>query len=208
MSDKTYHLRDIPKKQRLQHLWYYYKLHMLLGAALAIMIGYGICGFFRPEPDLQVMWLSDEYSLDCEFALRETLEELDWDTNQDGSVRVLLTYIDFDRPYQELSYDSKAEITVLAAGEDYSFFLAGQDAVNWMRENDLLGTWNELGVTDAGGKTEVLIPASEIPAFSEMQELEETFLCMTTRPGEKQRWEEYDRQTQALREFLEDEGVL
>ena len=170
MSDKTYHLRDIPKKQRLQHLWYYYKLHMLLGAALAIMVGYGIYGFFRPEPDLQVMWLSDEYSLDCEFALRE--------------------------------------ITVLTAGEDYSFFLAGQDAVNWMRENDLLGTWNELGVTDAGGETEVLIPASEIPAFSEMQELEETFLCMTARPGEKQRWEEYDRQIQALREFLADEGVL
>ena len=209
MSDKRYRLRDIPKGRRLEHFLQYYKLRTFFCLAAAVMVGYALYGIFKPYPDLQVMWLSDRYSLECEFRLRETLEGLGWDPDGDGQGGVMLTYIDFDREYQALSYEKKTELTVLVAGQEYSFFLVNSLAKDWMAENELLATWEEAGFSGPGAKKPLAIPLSRLEAFSHpaLELMAHDFLCLTPPPFEEDKGPEYQRQTQALRGFLAGQGI-
>ena len=210
MSDKTYRLRDIPKGQRLKHFFTYYKLRTFLCLAFAVLIGYGLYGIFRPPSDLQVMWLADGYSLECEFELRENLEALDWDTNGDGHVGLMLTHIDFDRDYHELSMDTMSELTILVASQQYSFFLAGPYAQAWMADNEILGTWSDLGIEGPYAKEPVAVPLSGIREFSGTytQPLEDVCLCITPAPEDPDALEAYERQAAALYRLLDLNGQL
>ena len=211
MSDKTYRLRDIPKGERLAHFLHYYKLQTFLAVVLVIIVGYTVYGFFQPRPDLQVMWLSGDYDLDCEFELRENLEAMDWDTNGDGTVRVLLTYVDFDRDYQELSYETRSELVTLVAGQDYSFFLANGFARDWMAEHDILAAWGDIGAEGPGAEAPLAVPVSRIGALAgdHAQPLEDLFLCVKSPPedGDEGRLAEYRTQAAALARLLEREGL-
>ncbi len=210
MSNKTYRLRDVPKGQRLKHFITYYKLHVFFGLVLAVMAGYTIYGILKPQPDLQVMWCSGGYSLDCEFELRKNLGSLDWDMNQDGQVGVLLTYIDFDREYQQLGMDTMSELMILISGQQYSFFLAGPYARDWMEENELLGSWADLGFEGAGAEETLMVPMTKIKEFfgSHTQPLEDVCLCIRSSPEDPEKLEEYQRQGAALRRLLEGNGLL
>ena len=103
MKGKKYRLRDVPRGQRLRHFFHYYKLHVFFGAAILILLGQMLYAFLTPQPEVRVMWLSDQYTANCEYALRDTLKSLDWDLNGNGRVDTQLTYICFDRSYHDLS---------------------------------------------------------------------------------------------------------
>lgn len=210
MSDKKNRLWDIPKGKRLQHFLTYYKPHMFFTVMAVLLVGHTLYGLLKPKADLQVMWLSDQYTMNCEYALRDVLESLDWDTNEDGETNLLLTYIDFDRDYHELSYDTKSELTVLVAGQEYSFFLVNAYAQAWMAENDILATWEEIGVTGAQADAYVAVPLSQMDAFSSdfLAPLREAYLCVTPPPADAEAQTEYQRQTEALRRFLSTQGIL
>ena len=210
MSDKKYRLRDIPKGERLAHFLNYYKLRTFFLLVFAVMVGYTLYGIFKPRPDLQVMWLSDRYSLECEFQLRKTLEGLNWDTDGDGnSGGAMLTYIDFDREYQALSYEVKTELTVLVAGQEYSFFLVNELARDWMEENELLATWEEAGISGPGAERYLAVPVKQMEAFSPppLEQMSHNCLCVTPPPFEESKLPEYRRQTRVLREFLAAQGI-
>lgn len=205
---KKYRLRDIPKGKRLEYFRMYYKAHVIFGLLGAFLVGYTLYGILKPKADLQVMWLADSYTSQCEQALRNTLEALDWDTNGDGKTRVMLTYIDFDRDYSELDYSRKTEVTVLVAGQEYSFFLVNDYAKDWMLENELPAAWRELGVSSMAQDDYVFVPLSTLPAFSGefMEPLETLYLCVVQAPPGKEA--EYSIQYEALRRFLTAQGVI
>ncbi|MDE6454684.1 MAG: hypothetical protein K2L38_01955 [Dysosmobacter sp.] len=208
MKDKRYRLRDIPKGKRLRHFLTYYKPHLFFALAAAVLLGHALYGLLKPKADLQVMWLSDQYTMNCEYALRDLLESLDWDVNGDGKTNLMLTYIDFDREYSQLSYDVKSEITILTAGQEYSFFLVNGCALSWMRENDILASWEEVGAP-AGTDGCAVVPLSRMEAFSGdfLAPLRDCFLCVTPEPEEPSARAEYRLQTEALHRFLSAQGV-
>ena len=208
MNDKKYRLRDIPKGKRLRHFLTYYKPHLLFTLAALVLLGHTLYGLLKPRADLQVMWLTDEYTMNCEYALRDLLDSLDWDTNGDGRTRHLLTYIDFDRDYHQLSYDTKSELTILTAGQEYSFFLVNDYALSWMRETDIVATWEEVGAPD-GTEGWAVLPLSRMEAFSGdfLAPLREAYLCVTPPPADPAGRDEYRRQTEALGRFLSAQGV-
>lgn len=205
---KKYRWRDLKKGERLEYFWMYYKYHLFFGVILAFLLGYTLYGILKPKPDLQVMWMSERYTPQCEYALRDVLEGLDWDTNGDGRTEVMLTYVDFDMNYHDLSYSVKSEISVLVAGQEYSFFLVNGYARDWMLENDLAADWGDLGAEEMEAGEPVFIPVEELDCFSsdELEPLAGTFLC-SAHPAEGKE-EEYLRQTEALRGFLIDHKRL
>lgn len=209
MNDRKYRLRDIPKEKRLNHFLTYYKPHIFFAFAAVLLLGHTLYGLLKPKADIQVMWLSDKYTMNCEYALRNLLESLDWDTNGDGETHLLLTYIDFDRDYHQLSYDTMSELTILTAGQEYSFFLVNDYALSWMRENDILATWEEIGVLDEGDGY-VVVPLSRMEEFSSdfLAPLQEAYLCVTPPPADLSAQAEYLRQTEALRRFLSAQDVF
>lgn len=207
---QKYKLRDVPKGKRLKHFIYYYWGQTLFTLAMCVIVGYTAYLFLRPKADVQVMWMAKKYTVTCETALQRSLDALDWDTNGDGHMRALLTYVDFNAPYSELGMTTKQEITVLVSGQGYSFFLANQYAVDWMKEHEILGTWAELGVTDERAGEYLLISARELKEFSGeyMDPLEEVYLCITAKPSDPERVIEYESQIAALCRLLTKNGLL
>ena len=207
---QKYRLRDVPKGKRLKHFIYYYWGHTLFALGFCVLLGYTAYLFLRPKADVQVMWMSDRYSATCETALQRSLDQLEWDINEDGHMRALLTYIDFYGPYRDLDMTTKQEVMILVSGQGYSFFLADQNAVDWLKENEILGTWADLGVTDERNGEYLLIPAREIAEFSGeyTEPLEEVYLCITATPSDPERLIEYEKQIAALRRLLTKNGLL
>ena len=201
MKDKKYRLRDVPRGQRLKHFFHYYKLHLFFGVALLVLLGQTAYAFLTPQPEVRVMWLSDRYTANCEYALRDTLKSLDWDLNGNGRIDTQLTYICFDQPYHDLSYDTKSELTVLAAGQTYSFYLVNDYAKAWMEENDILAQWSDIGVEQDGFAA---VPVSQLPAFSgEYEEpLQSLWLCVPSPTSDQSDQADYQLQAEALRRFL------
>ena len=207
MSDKRYRLRDVPKTERWSYFWEYYKLHFIVGLACVISLAYLLYGIFGPKADITVMWLSGSYTLEGEGELRSSLENLDWDTNGDGRTKLMLTFLDFDAPYDELSYQTMSEVNTLVAGQQYSFFLVNAYAARWMRENGILGTWRDAGV-DRDGYLE--IPLSEIPLFASdaIRTLGDLTLVISSPDTGRNDDAEYAKQNAALIRFLADQNVL
>lgn len=202
MVKGKYRLRDVPKGKRLQHFFTYYKLQLFYAIAFATLIGYVLYAFLKPDPDIQVIWMSGKYTMECEQELRGNCEALDWDTNGDGTVAMILTYVDFDAPYDEVSYELKAEVTTYIAALDYSFFLVNDYAYEWMEECELLGTYGESGL-DRWGEADALvrIPVSQITFLQGqyLEPLQDLYLVISAPPeGSQSRTQEYEKQMAAL----------
>lgn len=112
----------------------------------------------KPEADLSVMILSDQFSFQCEVALRETFNQREQlDTNGDGNVRINLDYISFDTEPQELSLEQRMELMTILSSGNTNLFLANKDAMAWLASQGLLAT-------QADG-TPISIAVSQIPFF-------------------------------------------
>ncbi len=207
MSDKRYRLRDVPKAERWSYFWEYYKLHFFVGLVAVISVGYLLYGILGPKADIVVMWLSDSYTIEGESELRSTLEGLDWDTNRDGRTKLMLTFLDFDKPYDELSYSTMSEVNTLTAGQQYSFFLVNGYASDWMRESGILGTWRDAGVDRDGY---LAVPLTDIPAFATdaIRSLGDLTLVISAPDTGRNDEAEYAKQSAALVGFLTGQGVL
>ncbi len=210
MKMQKYRLRDVPKGKRLKHFIHYYWGHTLFVLFLSIFMGYTVLMMARPDVDFQVMWMTHWYPLTCENTLQDTLDSLDWDLNEDGHVRALLTQVDFSSPFEEKTLNSKQEVMVMLSNQIYAFYLLNDNAYEWMESADLLGTWGDLGVTDERAGEFVKIPAHELEELSQkfMEPLGETYLCISARPPEGEFLEKYESQIAALRRLLTKNGLL
>ena len=207
MSDKRFRLRDVPKTERWSYFWEYYKLHFFVGLFLLISVVYLLAGILGPKADMPVMWLSSSYTLEGESELRGALEGLDWDTNGDGRTKMLLTYLQFDTPYEDLSYQTMSEINTLTAGQQYSFFIVNAYAMDWMRESGILGTWRDAGVDRDG---HLAVPLSDIPAFAAdaIRSLGDLSLVISAPDTGRNDDAEYAKQNAALVRFLRSQEYL
>lgn len=201
---KKYHLRDIPSKERWKYFWSYYKLQVAFVVCFLVMAGYTLyLLFLRPRTDVVLLWLSDKYDLACEGLLCEEMEQEFLDTDKDGRVTVSLSYVQFDGEYDELSQETRAEIAVLVSAHNTYIFLADQDAVKWLEEKDLLGSWGDLGSSQGGNEEEIFkADLSSVAFFNKdvYDVLQECQICIAKPPEENT--ESYDLQMKALRDII------
>ena len=203
MGKEGRRMRDMPRSKRCAHFWRYYKLHVLAGIAVAVLLGnMAYASLLKPRADVHLLWLSGQYSLSCENALLEKLEAMpDWDLNGDGRTCVRLHHIDFSVPSSELGLPVQAELlTVYSAGES-SIYLLSSHAMEWMKQNGLLGRWQDIGLDGEGIFS---LRAGEIPFFQEeaMSPLADAMLC-AARPDQQAGTTYYAAQIGALRSLLE-----
>jgi hypothetical protein len=201
---KKYKIRDIPKGQRWGYFWSYYTLHVFCIVIAAAMLGYtAYLVFIKPHSDLSLMWLSDRYDPVCENVVKDKIEkEMDWDINGDGTVKVSISYMEFDTEYRQLDADTKTELAIIMSTGDNYIFLVNDYAMQWMLDNDLLGTWGDFGGCEGEDDNEIFaIEATDLHFFSEesFEALEGMRICIAQRPSEKTGL--YDAQMSALREL-------
>lgn len=159
MRMKKTTMGDVPKGKRWSHFWFYYEKAFFLSIFLGGMLLYTLyLALVKPEADLSVMILSDQFSFQCEAALRETFNQWEQlDTNGDGNVRINLDYISFDTEPQELSLEQRMELMTILSSGNTNLFLANKDAMAWLASQGLLAT-------QADG-TPISIAVSHIPFF-------------------------------------------
>lgn len=210
MKGEFRRLQEMPPGKRLEYVFTYYKWRALLLVIVGCSVAYVLYGMLQPRPEVKILWLSDKYSLQAEFDVRDWVEGLEWDLNGDQRVSHTLTYIDFDRPYDELDSTAKTETTVLVAGQDYSFFMVNELAKEWMKANGILGTRGDIGLTGGDEKEYLAIPMTSLAGFSSQEKhvFEGVYLCVGSKPETDERHKRYEEQGRALRVLLQASAVL
>ena len=157
----------MPKGKRWGHFWHYYGLQVFLGIFLG---SFALYTFYivalKPKSDFSLLLLTDRFELSCETAMRREMnEQPTLDVNGDGTVRAVLSYVQFSSE-EELPLDTKMELLTLLSAGDIYMFLANTEATRWLSEQELLGTWADLTGSDDGRILSV--PVSELPIFQGM----------------------------------------
>ena len=201
MGKENYRIRDLPRGKRWAHFWQYYKLHVFAALTAAVLLGNMLyASFLKPRPDVSLLWFSGQYSLACEQALLEKLEQLPaWDLNGDGSVHVRVNHADFSAPFDQLSLSLQAELLTVCSIEDSCIYLLSSYAMEWMAENDLLGHRQDLGLE---GEGLLALRAGELRFFQEeaLSPLADAVLCIAK--PEQRAEPGYTAQMEALRALL------
>ncbi len=94
MADKIYKLKDVPKGQKLQFFFDYYKVHMAVAAFILAFIVIGIYELTHvPKFDMQIAFFAQDMKISENTikSLEAELEKLDIDINEDGKVDVGIT---------------------------------------------------------------------------------------------------------------------
>ena len=198
---KKTRLKNVPKGKRWGHFWHYYGLHVFLGVFLGSFALYTFyIAVLKPKADLCVLMLSDQFELSCETAMRQELREQSvLDVNGDGTVRAVLSYVQFEGREEDVPLDTKMELLTLLSAGDIYMFLANEDAYDWLSRQDLLGTWGDL--TGSVDEEIFAVPVSELPIFQggEFEVLQHLSLYIVRPPEDTK---VYDAQMAALHQLL------
>lgn len=139
-----YRLRDVAKGQRWSHFWTYYGFTVVAAAVILALAGYtGYLIFGKPAVDVQIVILSDQFDLREEEAIRSQWESLPLDINGDGVTRIVLSYIHFDKPYEELAADTRQELLTMLSVGDTMVFLANEPGGRWLEELSLVAVCSQ-----------------------------------------------------------------
>ena len=98
LSDKVYKLKDIPKEQKLAHIWEYYKWHIIVTALFLFAVISLITQNLNKEKfDSYILFsMSGGYMTEeSRFALEEGIEDLDIDNNGDSYSNLYITSVQF-----------------------------------------------------------------------------------------------------------------
>ena len=94
MADKVYRLKDVPKGQKLQFFFDYYKVHMAVAAFIISFIVIGIYELTHvPKFDMQITLFGQNMKISENVlaTFESELEKLDIDLNKDEKVDVSVT---------------------------------------------------------------------------------------------------------------------
>lgn len=165
--------QDLPFKEKVANFWYYYKMHTIIGAiiALALIIGCAQCAG-RVEPDYKILLAVDDVATDTIVqAISTHFEQFGEDINGDGKVTVDVVDACTGQTSDTVAAQSTKLMTELQMGEtiliitdrhyydklsEFQMF----EAVDWLPDNG--GTaynWRDTPLADAvnkasGGKIE------------------------------------------------------
>lgn len=203
MRMRHYRLKDVPIRKRPGYIWTYYRWHILsavFGLFLLIILAYML--FFHPRTDISVLWLSSEYDLLTDTIVRERLESLPWDVNQDGRVSIGLQYVEFSDDASP-GLETQMELLTLMSAGQFHLFLVSESGADWLRSNSLLGTWADTGLGDS--EDEFCVPCGDLDIFAGewLAAMEGMFLTVAAPPEDEASLKEYRQQMEALGSLLE-----
>lgn len=213
---ETVRLRDVPKGQRLSHFFTYYRwqlFYTVFGLLLAAML---LSAMLRPRADVSVLWLTSNFNLMTDTALREVLDDVFWDVNGDGKSRVALQYIEIPEDPTN-SLETQMETLTLISSGQFSVFLLSEGAKNWFEETGMIGTWADYGPTEAeayrdlsGSEEPFAIPCSELSFFrgTGISQTGETYLVIGAAPEDEEKRADYQNQVRMLESVLTQEDPV
>ena len=129
MADHFVKIKEVPKEQRLDYIWDYYKFHILIGIVLIIsLISILSTTVFRTKEDVYMVVVGGSILPTETFEeVKNTLNSLNLDVNEDGKLK---------HEIQNLGYSGISDITMATDTQ--------ADATMGMKINAVLSTGNHI----------------------------------------------------------------
>lgn len=132
---------ELTKKQRRQNWWYYHKWHVVIGAAVVLIVGnIAWHALTQVHPDYQIAYVSSlPLSAEEGAAWEARLSALGADSNGDGRVSVQLNQYLISRSAEDAMYTYASNIRLMADLEscESCFFLL-EDPEAFQRDYEIL----------------------------------------------------------------------
>lgn len=192
MADKVYKLKDIPKGQRLSHIWEYYKWHIIVVVAFVLAcVSLVVQNLNKEKYDSYMLFtMSGGYMTEeSRLALEEGIEDLNIDNNGDSYSNLYISTVLFpeDMLASATAADAQANmqrlVAELAAGECV-IQITDDDLYKTLETYETLATYESLdGLVEGEGVIKIPYNETKLEDFVPMEELGNQ-LYVTLRPGD------------------------
>ncbi len=192
MADKIYKLKDVPKEQRLAHIWEYYKWHIIITVVFVLAcVSMVVQNLNKEKYDSYILFTMSGGQLmeESRYGLETGIEELGIDNNGDSYSNLYISAVLFPEDMlssvtaQEAQMNMQRLVAELAAGE--CVIQITDDKLYKTLENyEVLATYEDLK-GEVEGEGVIKIPYTEtvlediVPMESFSKEL-----YLTLRPGD------------------------
>jgi len=189
MADHVYKPSEIPKGQRFQYFWDYYKIPVLVGVLILIAVVYFLkTVVFAPKTDVSILIASREY-VDYEVTeqIAEKMRALPYDLDGDGKVEVSIDYIHLDPEAQQQDPEyynaQKMKLVAILSTAETALQIVDEETYQYLEAEELIGTYGELSEDYGHAPDEAIkIPLSSFALFNQYNEQLPQGLFFTLRP--------------------------
>lgn len=192
MADKTYKLKDIPKGQKLAHIWEYYRWHIVVVIALVLsVVSLVVQNLNKEKYDSYMLFtMSGGYvTEEARLALEEGIEELDIDNNGDSYSNLYISNVLFPKDMldpttaQEAQVNMQKLIAELTAGECI-IQITDDKIYETLERHETLATYESLdGLVEGEGVIKIPYNETKLEDIVPMEEFGNQ-LYVTLRPGD------------------------
>lgn len=192
MADKTYKLKDIPKGQKLAHIWEYYRWHIVVVIALVLsVVSLVVQNLNKEKYDSYMLFtMSGGYvTEEARLALEEGIEELDIDNNGDSYSNLYISNVLFPEDMldpttaQEAQVNMQKLIAELTAGECI-IQITDDKIYETLERHETLATYESLnGLVEGEGVIKIPYNETKLEDIVPMEEFGNQ-LYVTLRPGD------------------------
>ena len=192
MADKTYKLKDIPKGQKLAHIWEYYRWHIVVVIALVLaVVSLVVQNLNKEKYDSYMLFtMSGGYvTEETRLALEEGIEELDIDNNGDSYSNLYISNVLFPEDMldpttaQEAQVNMQKLIAELTAGECI-IQITDDKIYETLERHETLATYESLdGLVEGEGVIKIPYNETKLEDIVPMEEFGNQ-LYVTLRPGD------------------------
>jgi len=194
MADHVYKPSEIPKGQRFQYFWDYYKIPVLVGVLILIAVVYFLkTVVFAPKTDVSILIASREY-VDYEVTeqIAEKMRALTYDLDGDGKVEVSIDYIHLDPEAQQQDPEyynaQKMKLVAILSTAETALQIVDEETYQYLEAEELIGTYGELSEDYGHAPDEAIkIPLSSFALFNQYNEQLPQGLFFTLRPKDAMR---------------------
>lgn len=211
MADHVYKFREVPKGQRWNFFWDYYKIPVAVTIISVIaLVSILKTTVFAPKKDIVIVTATETYVLpEVWSAVEEQLCLMPFDFNEDGKVLAELNVNHIDPKLQETDPETfmaiQAKLTASLSTAESALQIVDEKTVSFFREQALLGTYAEMPAVEGHApEEELIIPLKELTPFKNVEGLPDG-LFMILRPedamqiyGSEKKLANYKKQTDAL----------
>lgn len=164
MADHKVKFNEVPKGQKMQFLWDYYKWPFVIFLIIAVCITYFVkLIFFTPAPDISVIVTGKYYYSDEDTnAIKGTFQKL-LSSNGEDEKNISVISIQYNSDMYE--YDSQqflansSKLTAELSTVDSLIYVCDETMFGYLKDEDLVASNKEIG---GDGKNDIKIPLSKI----------------------------------------------
>jgi len=128
--------------EKIKHIWYYYKTHIIIGLFALSVISFGIWEYVnRVIPDLEMLYLTTGYVTDGYIGeLEQKLSPYVDDVNADGKQVVSIIDVSFNPDeVSEFTMAMSQKLPLQLMGGDAKLFICDETFLNYLQTAD--GGW-------------------------------------------------------------------